>query len=45
MGIVTDVVLPIALATVPPATYSLTMFVTALIYVAVLRRTQGALQR
>ena len=31
------------LATVPAATYSLTMFVTALIYVAVLRRTQGAL--
>ena len=29
------------LATVPAATYSLTMFVTALIYVAVLRRTQG----
>ena len=32
------------LATVPAATYSLTMFVTALIYVAVLRRAQGALQ-
>lgn len=30
------------LATVPAATYSLTMFVTALIFVAVLRRTQGA---
>ena len=29
------------LATVPAATHSLTMFVTALIYVAVLRRTQG----
>ena len=29
------------LATVPAATYSLTMFATALIYVAVLRRTQG----
>ena len=29
------------LATVRAATYSLTMFVTALIYVAVLRRTQG----
>ena len=29
------------LATVPAATYSLTMFVTALIYVAILRRTQG----
>ena len=29
------------LATVPAATYSLTMFVTALIFVAVLRRTQG----
>ena len=30
------------LATVPAATYSLTMFVTALIFVALLRRTQGA---
>lgn len=30
------------LATVPAATYSLTMFVTALIFVAVLRRTRGA---
>ena len=30
------------LATVPAATYSLTMFVTALIFVAALRRTQGA---
>ncbi|MDE0455506.1 MAG: bile acid:sodium symporter family protein [Gammaproteobacteria bacterium] len=29
------------LATVPAATYSLTMFATALIYVAILRRTQG----
>ena len=30
------------LATVPAATYSLTMFVTALIFVALLRRSQGA---
>ena len=30
------------LATVPATTYSLTMFVTALIYVALLRRTPGA---
>lgn len=30
------------LATVPAATYSLTMFVTALIFVALLRRNQGA---
>ena len=30
------------LATVPATTYSLTMFVTALIYVALLRRRQGA---
>ena len=30
------------LATVPAATYSLTMFVTALIFVALLRRTRGA---
>ena len=30
------------LATVPTATYSLTMFVTALILVALLRRTRGA---
>ena len=30
------------LATVPATTYSLTMFVTALIYVALLRRTSGA---